>query len=87
MILDQLAKDYKPIVQVIDNLERNHKLGLIFEFKSGKGKLLVCMSQLNKIADKPEAAQLYRSIISYMNSTSFQPVYNISGSELYDLFK
>ena len=28
MILDQLAKDYKPIVQVIDNLERNHKLVL-----------------------------------------------------------
>jgi len=86
MIFDHLAKDYKPIVQVIDNLERNHKLGLIFEFKSGKGKLLVCMSRLDKIAETPEAAQLYKSIISYMTSNNFQPVYNINSSDLYDLF-
>ena len=35
LILDNTSKDYYPIVQVIDNLERNHKLGLIFEFKVG----------------------------------------------------
>ena len=30
-MLDNTGKDYRPIVQVIDNIERNHKLGLIFE--------------------------------------------------------
>lgn len=75
LILDNLPKKYFPIVQVIDNLERNLKLGLIFEFKVDKGKLLVCMSQLNQIMDNPEAVQLYQSIINYMESESFNPEY------------
>lgn len=86
IILDSTSKEYKPIVQVIDNLERNHKLGLVFEFKIGKGKLLVCMSQLNKIKDKPEAIQLYQSIINYMDSDSFNPSYQISSVELESIF-
>ena len=85
-ILDNSPQEYKPIVQVIDNLERNHKLGLIFEFKVGKGKLLVCMSQLNNILDKPEAAQLYRSILAYINSVDFNPEYEISAQELKEMF-
>lgn len=85
LILDSIKNGYKPIVQVIDNLERNHKLGLIFEFKTGKGKLLVCMAQLNKIMDNPEAVQLYRSIISYLSSKDFNPAYEISVSKLKDI--
>jgi hypothetical protein len=86
LILDGTSEKYLPIVQVIDNLERNHKLGLIFEFKIGNGKLLVCMSQLNKIQDKPEAIQLYKSILNYMNSESFNPIYSLSFKELNNLF-
>ena len=73
MILDRLSDDYRPIVQVIDNVERNHKLGLLFEFKVGNGKLLVCMSDLKAVQDKPEARQFYRSILEYMESSAFAP--------------
>jgi hypothetical protein len=73
LILDSTPTSYRPIVQVIDNLERNHKVGLIFEFRVGDGKLLVCMSQLDKLTKNPEAVQLYRSIISYMKSNNFTP--------------
>ncbi|UCH15314.1 MAG: beta-glycosidase, partial [Bacteroidales bacterium] len=86
LILDNTSDNYQPIVQVIDNLERNHKLGLIFEFKVEKGKLLVCMSQLNQIIDKPEAVQLYQSMVDYMKSDSFDPEYELSTVELVDLF-
>jgi hypothetical protein len=75
LILDATDKGYRPIVQIIDNLERNHKLGLIFEFKAGEGKLLVCMSRLDEIQGRPEACQLYRSIINYMKSDLFNPTY------------
>ena len=70
---------------MIDNLERNHKLGLIFEFKVGEGKLLVCMAKLNTINDKPEARQLYRSVISYMMSDAFNPDYPLSDKQLYEI--
>lgn len=86
MILDRLSDDYRPIVQVIDNVERNHKLGLLFEFKVGNGKLLVCMSDLKPVQDKPEARQFYRSILEYMESSAFAPSYSLSAKDLQDLF-
>ena len=86
MILDRLSDDYRPIVQVIDNVERNHKLGLLFEFKVGNGKLLVCMSDLKAVQDKPEARQFYRSILEYMESSAFAPSYSLSAKDLQELF-
>ena len=72
MILDAL-KGYRPIVQVIDNVERNHRLGLVFEFTVGKGKLLVCCSDLESTLDYPEGRQFYKAVLDYMRSDDFQP--------------
>ena len=77
-ILDNTGKDYRPIVQVIDNIERNHKLGLIFEFQVGKGRLLVCMADLDEASAHPEGRQFYRSILEYMTSRDFAPQTKIS---------
>ena len=73
LILDSTGKQYRPIVQVIDNIDRNHKLGLIFECKVGKGKLLVCMAGLPALTEYPEARQLYSSMLRYMDSPVFNP--------------
>jgi hypothetical protein len=73
IILDNTPKDFRPIVQTIDNFERNHKLGLIFECNILNGKLLVCSCDFNKIIDKPEGKQLLYSILNYFNSDIFQP--------------
>jgi hypothetical protein len=85
LILDGTNKNYRPLVQVIDNINRNYKLGLIFEFKIGKGKLLVCTANLPSMTDKPEAFQLYSSIVTYMNSEEFNPSEVISPDELLKL--
>ena len=73
LVLDNFAKDDKPIVQVIDNIERNHKLGLVMEWKVGAGKLLVCMSDLEKASEYPEGRAFYESVLSYMRSPEFAP--------------
>ena len=82
LILDNLQRDYRPIVQVIDNIERNHRLGLVFEFAVGQGKLLVCMSDLECAAEYPEGRQFYASLLNYMHSTAFQPQTQIKWSDL-----
>ncbi len=87
LILDGTPADYHPLVQVVDNIDRNHKLGLIFEFSVGKGKLLVCMSDLKAVQDKPEVRQLYSSILQYMTSDNFNPVTSLSSAELVALFQ
>ena len=84
-ILDNSPAQYRPVVQVIDNIERNHKLGLIFEFRVGKGSLLVCMSPLHQLQQYPEARQLYTSILNYMQSADFAPKTTISSAELRQL--
>ena len=87
LILDNTAKNYRPIVQVIDNMERNHKLGLLFEFKAGEGKLLVCMSDLRRLQNRPEAVQLYSSILTYMKSPDFNPGYGVNEEFLHRIFQ
>lgn len=73
MILDATPPGYRPIVQVIDNFARNHKLGLLFETKVGKGKLLVCAIDLPALQDRPEARQLLFSLCRYVASPRFDP--------------
>jgi hypothetical protein len=82
MILDAMPAGYKPIVQVIDNLERAKKLGNVFEVKMGKGKLLVCSINLPAIQNKPEARQLLLSLLRYMNSSRFEPKTTIDEATL-----
>lgn len=82
IILDGTADDFRPLVQTIDNFERNHKLGLIFEAKIGAGRLLVCGIDLISIQNLPEARQLLYSLLSYMGSDEFAPTKELSEKEL-----
>ena len=86
MILDALD-GYKPIVQVIDNVERNHRLGLLFEFAVGKGRLLVCCSDLESVLDHPEGRQFYKAVLDYMRSEDFQPSVSLDREQLLRLFR
>lgn len=82
MILDHTSNHFRPIVQVIDGMDRNHKLGLILEAQVGKGKLLLCTIDLPSLLDHPEATQLMASIQSYMASEHFSPKHQLSVSEI-----
>lgn len=87
LILESMPSDYRPIVQVIDNVERNHKLGLIFELNVGRGKLLVCMADLEAVRNYPEGLQFYASLLEYMNSSKFNPSTSVSVASLRKLFE
>jgi hypothetical protein len=70
-------------VQVIDNIERNHRLGLVSEFAVGKGRLVICMSDLEGVQDYPEGRQFYHSLLRYMQGGEFLPNMQISWMELW----
>jgi hypothetical protein len=75
VILTGTPPSLRPIVQVIDNYERNEKLGLVFESAVGPGRLLVCAVDLlgEKLRDRPEAKQLLASLLAYAGSPAFAP--------------
>ena len=74
-ILNDLPRSFKPIAQPVDDFHRNNKVGSIFEFKVGKGSLLVCGYNLN--SGLPVATQLKISLLDYMSSPLFEPAYRV----------
>jgi hypothetical protein len=88
LILDTLPPGYRPIVQVIDNLERCHRLGLIFELKVGSGRLLVCATDLVDLQQShPEARQLLGGLLRYAASDQFNPQTPITDQALRELLR
>jgi beta-galactosidase len=77
--LDKLPKNLQPVVQPIDDWNRNYKLGMIFEAKIGRGKLLVSSADLeNDLETRIVARSLRKSILAYMASAKFNPQVSIT---------
>lgn len=86
-ILDTLGHEIQPIVQMIDNFERNHKLSLLFEANVLEGRLLICTSKLHNIIQYPEVLQFAKSIINYGLSDDFKPKVTLSYEDLANIFE
>lgn len=82
----------EPVVQTIDNFERNHRLGLIYEIQiaGAKAPVIVCTSPLQDlIADgHAEAACLLSSLCDYAKHIKEYPhsVITMTESEFCELF-
>jgi hypothetical protein len=88
IILDSVAKGLQPIVRVIDDWVTTRPLGLLFECKIGKGKLLVSGIDLLSDAEKrPEARQLLYSLQKYMAGNESHPAAEVGLSSIKTLFK
>ncbi len=83
-VLDDFP-EIQPIVQTIDNFERNHRLGNLFEVRSGKNKVLICTCRLQECIDIPEVQAYARSLLNYIKSDRFAPQINISAEALANL--
>jgi hypothetical protein len=82
-ILDDTPAGFRPIVQVIDDYHRNHKLGAVFETRVGRGRLLVTSLDVTSNPEgRPAARQLRRSLLDYMASEKFAPAAELSRAML-----
>jgi hypothetical protein len=83
MILDDLPRDVRPIVQVIDDWFTAHKLALAFEARCGGGRLLVCSIDLSDVnGANPVARQMRASLLAYMDRSAFRPAVECSPDDL-----
>ena len=83
VVLDGLPPSLRPIVEVPDNLDRCHRLGLLLEAQVGSGKLLVCGIDLPLLARRhPEARQLLASLLTNAASDAFQPATTLTSDDL-----
>jgi len=88
ILLDSVGKNIQPIVRVIDDWYSAKPLGLIFQCKVGKGKLIFSgIDLISNNENRPEAKQLLQSLTSYMESDKFRPTNTVSMDKIKNLFK
>lgn len=85
-VLDDTPKGYYPIVQTIDNWERNHKLGNVFEAEVSEGRLMVCTMSLEKLLQSNEGRWFVKSIRSYCSSEDFRPSSRLDEDYIMSIF-
>lgn len=87
MQFSDFPTDFQPLVQSIDTWFVSRKIGMLFEAKVGKGKLVMTTMDITNNLDKRIVArQMRESILSYMQSDKFAPAWDININNVSDLF-
>ena len=85
LVIDRLPKDFDPVIEVIDNVERNYRLALMLECNVGKGKLMILNADMEKASERPEGEWLLQSVKEYMASKDCKPKLTLSEEQLVNL--
>ncbi|NLK75865.1 MAG: hypothetical protein GX288_11345 [Clostridiales bacterium] len=81
--LSELPNELLPIVQPIDDWNRNYRLGMILECKVGEGSLLIVTANIeDNLSQRPAARQLRTSLFDYVASEAFNPRVSVSPEAL-----
>ncbi|MDP3913599.1 MAG: hypothetical protein Q8R96_07670 [Bacteroidota bacterium] len=87
MYLNNMPKQLKPLIHVIDSYHINDRLTYVWECKVGKGKLLVSTIDFTtEIEKRTVSKQLEKSILDYMNSEQFNPKTELHFTDIDNLF-
>jgi hypothetical protein len=87
-ILDDLPAGLRPIVQVIDDFHRNHKLGAVLEARVGKGRLLVSSFDLeSRLEERVVARQMRYSLLEYAAGAGFEPAASLESGDMEKLLR
>lgn len=88
LVMNDLPPKLRPVVQIIDDWFTNRRLGLLFEARIGRGKIVVCgMDLLYGLYLRPAANQFRHSLLNYMAGDKFNPAHEIDESALRGLLK
>lgn len=66
LILDGTPSSLRPLIQVVDNVERNHKLALLLECRVGDGRLMLSVTDPARAAATPEGTAYLRAILDWL---------------------
>ena len=87
MQFSDFPHNFQPLVQSIDTWFLSRKIGMLFEANVLGGKLVMTtMDITNNLDQRLVARQMRTSILHYMNSNRFQPVYTLEPQLIADLF-
>jgi hypothetical protein len=84
MNVEALPPRLRPIVQPIDDWNRNLRLAMLFECAVGRGRLMATSFDLSEsgVAGHPGGPALRRSVLDYMASPQFRPATDVPAMAL-----
>jgi hypothetical protein len=80
VILNQKRLPHEPIIDIASSYKNARREAMLFEYKIGEGRLIVCTLALHD--DDAFASWLKNKIVSYAASDAFEPKDEITLSEL-----
>ena len=87
MLFSDFPEGFQPLVQSIDTWFLSRKIGMLFEARVGKGRLMMTTMDISSNLDRRVVArQMRKAILDYMNSPRFRPSYEVSASTVQALF-
>jgi hypothetical protein len=87
MQLTYFPEKFQPLIQSIDTWFVSRKIGMLFEAKVGRGKLVMTTMDLTQNLDtRIVARQMRASILRYMLSDKFNPKWTIAQERIAELF-
>jgi beta-galactosidase len=85
--LDNFPTELDPVVWAIDDWNRNHKLGVLFEVAVGRGSLAVSAIDITKPTSSNVVLQQLRdSLLTYVSTDCFRPMISVEPEILRGLF-
>ena len=82
---DEMPEAFDPILEVVSSYKQVHRQAAVFEWRVGKGRLLVC--SLSLPTSDPAAAYFRRSLLAYAAGEQFQPRTQVAPERLEQLLK
>lgn len=77
-----LPTSFPPIVRVLDSVTRLNNLGLLWEARLGKGRILISGMGLLSHRDFPECRYLLECLVHYLNGPLTHSVPEVTPSDL-----
>ena len=74
---------FDPIIDIASAVKCPIRQAMLFEYRVGEGRLLVCSFKFGK--DDPAAAWLRDRLVAYAAGPSFEPVHGITPRQLHDV--
>ena len=71
VLFDAMPEAFDPIIEIAGSYKQPRRQAVLFEWRVGKGKLLVCTLSLKD--DDPAGAWFRRALLDYATSDAFEP--------------
>jgi hypothetical protein len=87
MLFTDFPQGFQPLVQSIDTWFLSRKIGVLFEARVGRGRLMMTTMDLSTdLEHRVVARQMRHSLLDYMNSDRFAPADTVDVERVADLF-